>query len=88
MVVQGDVQRTSSPPFVVQASLPSKGDLSLEPVRDGTRSLMSEEGQCLACVVVFLHAGQALLAGGMIPQAEDGRFGKRPCEMGMAHGGP
>jgi hypothetical protein len=41
MVVQFDVTLTSSPPFVVQASFHIKGDLSLEHVIDGTRSLMS-----------------------------------------------
>ena len=72
----------------MQESFLIKGDLSLEQVIDGTRSLMSSDGQCRAFVVVVLHSGQALLAGGMIPPAEDGRFGKRPCEMGMAHVGP
>ena len=48
---------------------------------------MSEDGQCLAFVVFFLQSDQEFLAGGMIPQEEDGRFGKRPCEMGMANFG-
>jgi len=49
---------------------------------------MSDKGPCLACVVFFLPSGPAWLAGGMLPPAEDGRFGKRPGEMGMAHCGP
>lgn len=36
----------------------------------------------------FLPSGQEFLAGGIIPQEEDGRFGKRPCEMGLANFGP
>jgi hypothetical protein len=38
--------------------------------------------------VFVLHSGQEFLAGGIIPQEEDGRFGKRPFEMGIANFGP
>jgi hypothetical protein len=46
---------------------------------------MSEDGQGLAFVVFFLQSAEELLAGGMIPQEEDGRFGQGPREMGMAN---
>jgi hypothetical protein len=36
----------------------------------------------------FLQSGQKFLAGGMIQQESDGRFGKRPFEMGIANFAP
>src|SRR5262245_27587269 len=48
---------------------------------------MSENRSGVALTVFLLEAGQALLSGGMISQAEDGRFSKGPREMGLAHWG-
>jgi hypothetical protein len=67
MSVQLGVKLTYSSPFVVQESLPIKGDLSLSHVIDGTCSLMSQNGESFAFVVFFLQSGQVSLAGGMIP---------------------
>lgn len=88
MVVQLGVKLTYSPPFIVEESFLINGDLSFQPVIDGTCQLVGEDGQGLALALLFLQFGQEFLSFGRIPQESDGGFGKGPLEMGLAHVAP
>ena len=88
MAVQLGVKLTDSPPLMGPESFPIKGDLSFEPVIDGTGQLVSQDGQGLALAVLFLQLGPEFLSFGVIPQESDGGFGTGPFEMGMAHFAP
>jgi hypothetical protein len=46
---------------------------------------VSQDGQCLAFVVLFLQSVQEFLTLRVIPQEQDGCFGKGPLEMGVAN---
>jgi hypothetical protein len=48
---------------------------------------MREDGQGVALAVVFHYARERLLAGGIGPQEQAGRFGEGPLEVGVANFG-
>ena len=75
---------TDSPPLCLKALLQIKSRLAFQHVIDRPCQLMSQDGQCLALAVFVLEAGETFLRGRIIPQEEDGGFGKGPCEMGVA----
>jgi len=68
--------------------LPSTHRVSLEPIRDGPRSCMREEGQRLALARRGLSAGQRCLPWRLRPEEQPGRVGKGPREVRMADLGP
>jgi hypothetical protein len=53
-------------------------------VRDRTGSRMGQDCQRFSRDMGLLASGQILLAGGMIPETQDGGFRERPCEIGVA----
>ena len=50
----------------------------------GACQLLGQEGQGFALAVFVLQFRQVLLASGIVPQKEDRRFRKGPCELGIA----
>ena len=49
---------------------------------------MRQDREGFSLTLFFRQSGQKFLTGGMIPQEEDGGFGERPLEMGIADCGP
>jgi hypothetical protein len=47
---------------------------------------VGQDGQGCARARLLRHASQALLPGGVMAQAQRRRFGKSPCEGGLADG--
>jgi len=54
------------------------------PVIHGARQLLGQEGQGFALAVCVLQFREVLLARGMVPQQQDGRFRAGPLELGVA----
>jgi hypothetical protein len=65
--------------------------VALQHGRDRPRQRVSQDGQGVPLAVLFLYAGEPLLAGRMVPQEQHGGVGEGPREVGVPDlraGGP
>jgi hypothetical protein len=73
-----------SPPFALEKGVTLEHRLPFHHVINGAGQLLGQDGQGLALPVLFLSAGEILLARRIVPEEQDGRFGEGPREIGMA----
>jgi hypothetical protein len=83
VIVQLGGRFARSAPLLVEGFLHIEHRVTFEHVIDGPGQFVSQDGQGLA--ILFLQAGQLLLARGIGPQKQDRGFREGPFEIGIAN---
>ena len=74
-----------SPPLALEKGVTIEHHLPFQHVINGSGQLMGQDGQGLALPVLFLSAGEILLARRIVAEEQDGRFGEGPLEIRIAN---